>query len=738
MKRFLSTAALLAATLSGAHAETFLFSYAFGDGPAITGSMSGHLQGNLLQDISDIHILFNGHAFTGSLFQAAWSDGANDWDAAHGAVVSTVAGLNNFMFADANVPQSYAVNNYFYFVNSAAMGQQAFAVNYNIDGDVAYDAPVNASWSLTPAPVPEPEHAAMLLGGLGLIAALARRRRVLAGGALLALGASAVAAPLPVTIRGVVSGSYFVPPVVANSPSASRAASSSGSVFEAVKVCVDSNDNGLCDAGEASTLTRADGSFLLASRSPGALVAEVSATARNAGHPVTERMVLRAPADQVQAALINPLVPARVAVTPLTTEMARMMDDERISFEAAKNHLATRLGVTPDHLLGDLLGAGGELLKESVILSKRFELAAKMVDRHDVSPAALAADPAATGPAITMKEAQLAVMNLEGIPRYDHVFLIVLENKATASIKGSIYAPRINAWLNAGNQFTSYYATGNPSEPNRLAFASGDDFGITDDSAFNCIPTGTAAVNAVEDLPLPPGVNSCTNATNHNLKNRANLFNALAAKGMSWRVYSESNNANGDWRRDGVGDITISAPDHLYTAGEPVGAIGTPGLQVRLAGALYAAKHNGSVFFQNVRSSPDFLKNNRTLGGGQWDAALAASPAAPVGWNPDQFGDDLQSGDVGQLNILEPDQCDDMHGVTLVGTQAGVSGTKAASDCAGNALIYRGDKYTDYLIRKIQASPLWNNPAKRVAIVMMFDEGTATSGFNSCCGWNTS
>jgi hypothetical protein len=65
-----------------------------------------------------------------------------------------------------------------------------------------------------------------------------------------------------------------------------------------------------------------------------------------------------------------------------------------------------------------------------------------------------------------------------------------------------------------------------------------------------------------------------------------------------------------------------------------------------------------------VRSSPEFLANNRTMGGGQWDEALKA--IAPAGWNIDQFSDDLASGDVGQLNILEPDQCDDMHGVTLV------------------------------------------------------------------------
>jgi hypothetical protein len=61
-----------------------------------------------------------------------------------------------------------------------------------------------------------------------------------------------------------------------------------------------------------------------------------------------------------------------------------------------------------------------------------------------------------------------------------------------------------------------------------------------------------------------------------------------------------------------------------------------------------------------------------------------------------------------------------------------------ASDCSGPAAVYRGDLYVDYLIKKIQASPLWTNTARRVAIVLTFDEAAATSGFNSCCGWNPS
>jgi len=118
------------------------------------------------------------------------------------------------------------------------------------------------------------------------------------------------------------------------------------------------------------------------------------------------------------------------------------------------------------------------LVTESNILTNRFAFATKMVDRHDVSPAALAINPNATGPAITMKEAEQAAMNLEGIPRYDHIFIVMLENKATLSIRNSAYAPKINSYLNAGNQFTSYFATGNPSEPNYTALGGADDFGI--------------------------------------------------------------------------------------------------------------------------------------------------------------------------------------------------------------------------------------------------------------------
>jgi hypothetical protein len=198
-------------------------------------------------------------------------------------------------------------------------------------------------------------------------------------------------------------------------------------------------------------------------------------------------------------------------------------------------------------------------------------------------------------------------------------------------------------------------------------------------------------------------------------------------------------NPGRDWRLDSAADDTILAPDHVYSAGSPVGATGVPGLMLRMPARLYATKHNASVAFQAVRSSPEFARNNRTMGGGQWDAAMKAAPGTPTGWDVDQLGTDLASGEVGNLNILEPDQCDDMHGVKVQGTTAADSTLQLASDCGkDDAILYRGDNYTDYLIRKISASPVWKNTEKRTAIVIMFDEGNATTGFTACCGWNPS
>jgi hypothetical protein len=354
-------------------------------------------------------------------------------------------------------------------------------------------------------------------------------------------------------------------------------------------------------------------------------------------------------------------------------------------------------------------------------------------------------------------------MNLEGIPRYDHIFIVMLENKSTAAIVNSPYAPNINAYLTANNAFTNYYATGNPSEPNYTALGGADDFGITNDNQWNCNATGA---NAPQDLPLPtsnqaglaksPFTATCTDTSlvNHNILNRPNLFNALSTAGMTWRTYNESTNPGQDFRTDSVADASITGKDDVYAPGTLNGnttTVGDPNGVIPLPAGTYKTKHNPAMAFQNVRSAVEFKSSNRTLGGGQWDNGMlnGSAYAIPAGYNKDQFGTDLQNGDIGQLNYVIPDQCDDMHSITVTGTDSVTNAAISASDCSGVAggnnaapddshdnIIARGDNYVKYLVTKIQSSPVWQNTSKREAIVLMFDEGAATSGFNSCCGWN--
>jgi hypothetical protein len=561
-------------------------------------------------------------------------------------------------------------------------------------------------------------------------------------------------------MAGVVVASGFT-------PGSSTDPTLSSGYYQGAVVCIDANNNGKCDAGENQATTGSKGEFSLAGSAAAALIVDIGTSATNSAtrDKVPTRLVLRAPVEQATEQ------GAAIVISPLSSEVVRLMEANSSTYATEKQSLATRLGTTPDKILGDMNAVADTSLKtamlaESNALANRYAYAITKLDRGDLYPDALAfpgGDPELAGLAnvsaatalakdtrkpISFQQAQQAAFEIEGIPRYDEIFIVMLENKGTNKILNSAFAPKINALLKEGNQFTSYYATGNPSEPNYTALGGGDDFGITDDSQWNCDATGA---NAVQDLPLPdktqPGLASspfaatCTQtaAVNHNIT-APNLFNALTAKGLTWRTYSESMNPGQDFRIDSVADNAVVAADNVYapgTVGGNTAALGDATLSLPMPAGLYKTKHHPGMAYQNVRSAPEFKFSNRTMGGGQWDKALLKSSAyaVPGGYDVDQFGTDLANGHVGNLNFVIPDQCDDMHSITVKGTTAGgVAGT--ASDCAGNAIITRGDNYVDAVVKKIKASKDWLNPQKKVAIVIMFDEGSATAGFNSCCGWN--
>ena len=586
---------------------------------------------------------------------------------------------------------------------------------------------------------------------------------VAAAAALLAgCGSTSTSAPAAptVTMSGVVVASGYVP------GSATDPTLKAG-YYQGALVCIDANNNGKCDSGEVQATTGSKGEFTLTAGAAAALIADIGTGATNSatGAKVASRTVLRAAADQVTEQ------GAAVVISPLSSEVQRLMEANASTYSTEKQNLATRLATTADKVLTDVNSMGDATVKAAMLaetnaLANRYAYAITKLDRGDLYPDALAfpgGDPELAGlsnvttatatakdnrKAITFQQSQQAAFEIEGIPRYDEIFIVMLENKGTNKILNSPYAPKINAYLKEGNQFTSYYATGNPSEPNYTALGGADDFGITDDSQWNCDATGA---NAPKDLPLPdstqaglassPFAASCTQtaAVNHNIT-APNLFNALTAQGLTWRTYSESMNPGQDFRTDSVADKAVVVGDNVYAPGTVNGntaALGDPTLSLPLPAGLYKTKHHPGMAYQNVRSAPEFKFSNRTMGGGQWDKALLKSSAyaIPAGYDIDQFGTDLASGHVGNVNFVVPDQCDDMHGITVNGTtSAGVAGT--AVDCSGNNNIARGDNYVDVVVKKIKASKDWLTPQKKIAIVIMFDEGSATAGFNACCGWN--
>ena len=72
--------------------------------------------------------------------------------------------------------------------------------------------------------------------------------------------------------------------------------------------------------------------------------------------------------------------------------------------------------------------------------------------------------------------------NAGGVPRPDHVVVVVMENRAYGEVIGASSAPYINSLKAGGADFSHSYAVTHPSEPNYLALFSGSTQGLTDDS----------------------------------------------------------------------------------------------------------------------------------------------------------------------------------------------------------------------------------------------------------------
>jgi hypothetical protein len=94
------------------------------------------------------------------------------------------------------------------------------------------------------------------------------------------------------------------------------------------------------------------------------------------------------------------------------------------------------------------------------------------------------------------------------VPQFDHVLVVVLENKSEAQVLGSRRAPRFNAFASRYAVLSRYTGVAHPSLPNYLALVSGSTHGIRSD---------------------------CTACT----VSSRNLADTLEEAGLSWKVYAE-------------------------------------------------------------------------------------------------------------------------------------------------------------------------------------------------------
>ncbi len=97
--------------------------------------------------------------------------------------------------------------------------------------------------------------------------------------------------------------------------------------------------------------------------------------------------------------------------------------------------------------------------------------------------------------------ASLSPALAQSVPQYDHVVLVIDENKNDTEIRNSALAPYINNVLLPGSaDLTHFVAEQHPSQPNYLHFFSGSDQGVKQDG----LPGTTAEPGTLPPLGTPP------------------------------------------------------------------------------------------------------------------------------------------------------------------------------------------------------------------------------------------
>jgi hypothetical protein len=162
-----AVAAACALVCANANATTFDFSYTFNNGGVLDGTLDGTLDGSFIDNISNVHMSFQGLPFDKSLITASYLP--NGSLSLGTPIVSTNATQNDFAFGNTSQTE------YLIFIGSASAAG-AGASEVEVIGPIgsATDEPMNSSWSIKPVPLPAGVW--LLTSGLGLLGVWSRRK----------------------------------------------------------------------------------------------------------------------------------------------------------------------------------------------------------------------------------------------------------------------------------------------------------------------------------------------------------------------------------------------------------------------------------------------------------------------------------------------------------------------------------------------------------------------------------
>lgn len=319
----------------------------------------------------------------------------------------------------------------------------------------------------------------------------------------------------------------------------------------------------------------------------------------------------------------------------------------------------------------------------------------------------------------------------KGIPRLDHVFVIMMENHGYSQIVGNPNAPFINSYAKAKNTATNYFAVGHPSLTNYLEVTGGSNFGVLDDNSPDwhnpsCMPnlqTGTTSLE-ITTTPICPiagtGTDAATPAIDYsnetsgppgdiNINGTASIpaetntlgitiADQLVTANKSWKSYQESLPISG---ADNV-DYSDGFFSNLTDFSQIMPTLNPP-LSSGDIVQLYASKHNPFVYFGSVQAGE---QPRNSLGNvGDFNALYG----------------DLGSGHVKNYSFIAPNQCNDQHGRGNAGPFCNYDPNDNGTQAGLNpALIYQGDVTVRRLVTAIKASPAWRQGNN--VIVVLWDE----------------